>query len=190
MATTTYIALLRGINVGGKRKLPMVDLKKMFVDQGFENVMTYIQSGNVIFQAKNQNTVKLATQLEAEFLKLFALEVPVIIRTASEWQQLIDAQPYQNSTQVTFNNPEKWHVTLLGATPEQQAVEKMNGFSASPDDFRLILNSIYLYCQNGYGNTKLTNTFFESKLKVKATTRNWKTIIHLSTLCEKSSGSH
>lgn len=169
----TYISILRGINVGNKQ-IKMADLQKLYEDLGFENITTYIQSGNVIFSVKESiGDSKVAEQIEKKIADQYPFEVPVIVRTVEEWQAGIDANPFLKRQDV---EPDKLHVTFLAEAPGRESLEKIAGYDYPPDEFEIVGKEVYLRCPNGYGRTKLSNTFFESKLKVTATTRNWKTV--------------
>jgi uncharacterized protein (DUF1697 family) len=171
---TTYISILRGINVGGAKKILMNDLKEIYEGLGFREVITYIQSGNVIFQSGDFISNELAAEtIRNAIFKKYGYEVPVLMRTVEEMQNTLKNNPFPKNKN---NNPEKMHVTLLAELPEQQQLEKIRKYDYSPDRFEIIGKDVFLYCPNGYGTTKLSNSFFESRLKVSATTRNWKTV--------------
>jgi len=184
----TYIAILRGINVSGHNKLPMADLKAMFVAMKFTDVVTYIQSGNVIFKAtKAANDAALASDIEAAILKKFELTVPIIIRSLQEMEHAIATNPIIKQDGIDV---ERLHITFLAEVPSETALEQIKKYDYPPDVFTILHKEVYLYCPNGYGNTKLSNTFFENKLKVKATTRNWKTVNKLAELGKEKSIVH
>ena len=173
---TTYIAFLRGINVGGQKQIKMVDLKNLFLFLDFENVRTYIQSGNVVFETDCKEILSLNKKIESVILKEMGLEVSVIIRSHEELKSIIRSNPFLTREE---NKLTALYVTLLSQQPSESFLEKVSEYNYAPDDFKIIENEIYLYCPNGYGKTKLNNTFFENKLKLKATTRNWRTINEL-----------
>lgn len=172
----TYISLLRGINVSGQRKIKMDDLKILFESLNFKNVRTYIQSGNVVFEDNNTDYGLLYKIIEDKILKEFGLEVPVIMRNQDQLKVILRDNPF-----LTRGNIEKsaLYVTFLQDYPNDGVLDKINAVSFAPDEFRLIGKEVYLFCPNGYGRTKLNNSFFENKLKLKATTRNWRTINEL-----------
>jgi uncharacterized protein (DUF1697 family) len=179
----TFISILRGINVSGHRKIPMTDLKSMYERSGFKDVITYIQSGNVIFKADSKFTGEtLEHIIEKKIDEKFNLDVPVIIRLAGEMKKILSLNPFLKMNDVIIK---KLHVTFLGKVPGQNELIKINEFDYSPDKFIIKNKEIFLYCPRGYGKTRLTNNFFENKLKVRATTRNWKTI---NKLVELASG--
>lgn len=169
----TYIVILRGINVSGTKKIKMEDLRARLSAFGFENVKTYIQSGNVVFDYKKTEPLTLAKQLEQKIKDDYGYEVPVIVTTSAALKQVIDSNPFLNGRN---EDPEKLHVTFLAEHPADENMDKIDADSFLPDEFQIKEKAIYLFCPNGYGRVKLTNNFFESKLKVTATTRNWKTV--------------
>ncbi len=172
----TYIAILRGINVSGHRIIKMADLKLMFEELKFKNIHTYIQSGNVVFQAKKSPSEKLQNIIEKKIVELFSFEVPVIVLEYTKLEQIIANNPFRLDHTI---DEKMLHVTFLSTIPEKKYSESLPQKSDANDQFVLDGSVIYLYCPNGYGNTKLTNNFFEKILKTSATTRNWKTTLQL-----------
>jgi uncharacterized protein (DUF1697 family) len=164
-----FIALLRGINVGGARKVPMSDLREMFDTLGHSRVRTYIQSGNVVFTAKSAAPARLRAALEKSIAASFGFEVTVLLRTPAELATLAKRNPYGAEAYVTF----------LEAPADAKKVKAIDPAPYQPDEFKVQGAEIFLRCPNGYGNTKINNTFFERKLATKATTRNWKTVTTL-----------
>ena len=174
MSSEVFISLLRGINVSGQKQIKMTDLKALYESLGFIDVKTYIQSGNVIFQsAEIENPELLVRKIENAIQEKFGFDVPVIIRTKTELQRIIESNPILAFKE---NDEDRLYVTFLEKLPDKTAIEKLSEFDFSPDKFVLIEKEIFIFCPNGYGKTKINNTFFESKLKLKATTRNWKTV--------------
>ncbi len=177
----TYISILRGINVGGHKKILMEDLKKLYESLGFKNVQTYIQSGNVIFGCSDTNILVLVSKIEQEIKKIFAFDVSVLIRTKNEFQKLIDHNPFPKK------DPSKLYVTFLSNTPSQSHIKEINILKDKSEEFVMDDKAIYLFLPNGYGRTKLTNNFFEKILNTSATTRNWNTINELLKIIKKYS---
>ena len=171
------IAILRGINVGGKRKILMADLKALCQKLGWINVVTYIQSGNLIFDSEKQNS-QLENTLEKAISSRYGFDVPVIIRNADELQTSIGNNSFSDGdTDIT-----KLHLTFLKEKPSGENVEKIKTYNYEPDKFEIEEKHVFIYCAGKYHQTKLTNNFFENKLKVGATTRNWKTVLKLQEL--------
>jgi uncharacterized protein (DUF1697 family) len=178
----TYIAILRGINVGGKRMIKMDALKQLFASLGFSKVETYIQSGNVFFRYKKTSEEKLAATIAKEIEKKFAFDVPTIVKNVEELKQIITNNPFARDKK---KQTEFLHVTFLATTPTKENIDGITKLTFGDDAFEIIDKAVYLYCPNSYSNSKLTNGFFENKLKVIATTRNWKTCNELINISEK-----
>ncbi|MEO7209443.1 MAG: DUF1697 domain-containing protein [Chitinophagaceae bacterium] len=178
----TYISILRGINVSGQKLIKMDALREMFSGLGLHNVQTYIQSGNVLFKSKQTDEEKLARKIEKEISKKFGLEVPVMVKEINELKEIIHKNPFLKDASKDIS---LIHVTFLSAIPAGENFDKIKSIQSQQDEFQLGGKSIYLYCPNGYGNTKLNNNFFESKLKATATTRNWRTLNELIKMAEK-----
>ena len=168
----TYIAMLRGINVGGKHKIKMEALEKIFNDFGYNNVQSYIQSGNVFFDSDEINKKKLENNLKNKIFYLFGYDVPVIIKDAFGLKKIIRNNPFLKNKEI---DPAHFHVTFLSAIPTIELVQRIPKRTINNEECEIIKDIIYSYCPNGYGVAKMNNMYFESKLKIIATTRNWKT---------------
>jgi uncharacterized protein (DUF1697 family) len=177
----TYIAILRGINVSGHKMMKMADLLVMFNELYFKNTKTYIQSGNVVFQCKETAPQQLQKKIEGKIAETFGFEVPVMIIPATEMEVVVKNNPFLKKKTMDVT---KLHVTFLNGTYDKKNLEKLSEQKYGEDEFIATANAIYLHCPGGYGNTKLSNTFWENKLKVTATTRNWKTVNELKNLAE------
>ena len=171
-----FVSMLRGINVGGRKKVSMKELAEIYLKLKFENIITYVNSGNVIFSANRKDNMSLAQEIERSILNYFGFEVPVIIRSAGEMKMITGSNPFlpDKSDELDF-----LHVTFLSGKPTKTELERINSYNYHPDKFLIKNREIYLFCPGGYGRTKLNNTFFESKLNLTATTRNWKTVNEL-----------
>lgn len=172
----TIISILRGINLGSHNKIPMPELKTLYEKAGFKNVATYIQSGNVVFSADKPDLHSLPDKIQQLIFKKYKFNVPVIVRTVDEMQSVVDNNPMLKNKSMDI---EKLHVTFLSDKPQKEHLEKMAAYQYKPDEYIIGGKEIFVFCPNGYGNTKLSNNFFESKLKVTATTRNWRTVNEL-----------
>jgi uncharacterized protein (DUF1697 family) len=170
--TSTFVALLRGINLGGHKVVKMDQLRKTFEELGFEEVKTYIQSGNVVFKAPAQTPENLAKRIEERILRHFGFPVPVVVRTAGEIGEVIRNNPLLKEKGIDLS---KLHVTFLSCSPDRGALKTLDAVPAAPDQFRCSGQAVYLHCPNGYHASKLTNNVLEKMLKVGTTTRNWKT---------------
>lgn len=176
----TYISILRGINVGGHQKVPMKELKLLIENIGYQNVATYIQSGNVVFRMeKNMATDSISEEIGKAIEQQFGFKVTVITRSMSEWKQTLSGNALLLVAGLAVD---KFHVTFLEREPEPALADKLSMIDFSPERLVIRGKDVYLYCPDGYGTSKLTNSFFENKLKVTATTRNWRTAIVLGEL--------
>lgn len=170
---SVFISLLRGINVGGQKKITMEGLRALYTRLGFTAVQTYVQSGNVVFQADQEDGTKLAKQIEAQIREVYGFEVAVFIRLPEDFQRILGNNPFLTGRQ---EDPTRLHVTFFYQPPTQAAWEKAIAPDGIPDEFKRGESEVYLFFPNGSGKTKLSNDFFERKLGVRATTRNWNTV--------------
>ncbi len=175
----TYIALLRGINVGGHHKMKMADLKVMLEKLNFTRVTTYIQSGNIILQGAQKDTVELSDLIKKEIKKQFGFDVPVLILTVENLISIYENNPFLEQLNKQELEDNKMFFTLLSSKPDALGIEEINTNFQGEEQFLITDKVVYLYATNGCRKTKLTNNFFEKKLKSAATTRNLKTIIKL-----------
>ena len=173
--------MLRGINVGGQKIIKMENLRASFETLGFQHVRSYVQSGNVVFEASKASTTSLSKKVGEKILSDYGFSVPLILRTSSEMTRITRDNPFLKEREIDRS---KLHVTFLSESPTSPALVKLDSLDGDADEFRVRDREIYLYCPNGYGRTKLSNAVFEKLLSVKATTRNWKTV---NTLGEISS---
>jgi uncharacterized protein (DUF1697 family) len=173
---STFISMLRGINVSGQKRITMADLKSLYGSLHFANVETYVQSGNVVFDSSGQNAAALAYSIETQIEKTFGFAVPVFIRDADDLQRIIDSNPFLNERP---EDPAKLHVTFLYRSPSAAGLGNLVIPPGETAEFAAGDREIFLFCPNGYGRTKLSNSFFERRLDMPATTRNWKTVLAL-----------
>lgn len=151
----------------------MKELLALYQSLGYSDVATYIQSGNVVFKAKEKDAAVLVKQIQHKIADHFGFDVPVIIRTVEAMRTVLASNPFLREKGI---EEDKLHVTFLDKLPAQAHIDKLLTYDFSPDQFILHGLEVYVYCPNGYGRTKIHNNFFENKLKVGATTRNWKTV--------------
>ncbi len=177
----TYISILRGINVSGKNIIKMEQLRELFITLKFQHVRTYIQSGNVIFQTKETAQSLLSKKIAEVIEKQFGFKIPVLTLTIDELKSAITDNPFLKKEK---KDNEFLHVTFLSELPEKALFSAIEKEKYLPDEIQILSKCVYLYCPNGYGKTKLHNTFIENKLKVRATTRNWKTCHELIKIAE------
>lgn len=178
---SVHVALLRGINVGGKNKLPMKDLADIFVDTGCANVATYIQSGNVIFEGSAALAKKVAAGVRAEIKRRFSLTIPVVLRSGEELREVVSSNPFLSAGA----DPEHLHVAFLSDEPSADRVAAIDADRSPGDAFRVHSRDVFLHLPNGVAKTKLTNAFFDSKLATTSTVRNWRTILKLVELTRR-----
>ena len=170
-----YIALLRGINVAGHKKIKMADLRTALSNLGLKNVATYIQSGNVFFTSEEKNINKLEQDIHNIILSNFGFEVPVLITTTEALQTVLDDCPFDE--EVKQNS----YFILLYNTPSTDLVKEFSGISHPNETVIIREKCIYFYSSVGYGKAKFNNRFFEKKLKINSTARNYKTMLYLTT---------
>jgi uncharacterized protein (DUF1697 family) len=170
-----HVALLRGINVGGKNKLAMSDLAALFAEAGCSDVRTYIQSGNVVFCAPPRTAAGLARQVAERIERRHRLRVPVVLRTAEELERVARANPFLKAGGDT----DALHVMFLADQPKAAAVSALDARRSPPDEFAVIGREIYLCCPNGVARTRLTNAYFDAQLATISTVRNWRTVLKL-----------
>ena len=172
----TYISMLRGINVGGQKKIEMAELRRLYESLGLAQVSSYVQSGNVVFASAEPDGAKLAQLLETQIEQNFGFAVSVFIRDTADFGQLFERNPFWRDRHEVLA---KLHVTFLYRRPIEAELSNLRAPTGETDEFVVGEQEIFLFCPNGYGRTKLSNSFFERKLKQPATTRNWKTVTAL-----------
>jgi uncharacterized protein (DUF1697 family) len=168
-----YVVFLRGINVGGNKPMAMSNLKQMFQKMGCENVVTYLQSGNIVFEFKKVAEKVLAAQIKKQIETTFKYDLTVKVFHASQFNLIINENPFANVKNksidflhVTFFEEPLTDITKTGFENKLSADEEMHATK----------HAIFLYCPKGYAACKLTNNYIETQLKIGATTRNWKTV--------------
>ena len=174
----TYLALLRGVNVGGKNLLPMRDLREMFIQAGCYDVRTYIQSGNVIFVADPSLVPALPDLITAQITDQFGYRVPLLLRTVAQITEAIQHNPFL-AAGVAENT---LHILFLAAAPSATDIRNLDPDRSPPDAFAVCGQEVYLHLPNGAGRTKLTNSYFDAKLATTSTGRNWQTVNKLLAL--------
>jgi uncharacterized protein (DUF1697 family) len=171
----SHVALLRGINVGGKNKVPMTDLIALFEEAGCERVSTFIASGNVLFSASERIVKRLPVVLEAAIEGRFGFRVPVVLRSAAE----LRAVPATNPFLRAGADPAALHVAFLAAEPTPAAIAALDPRRSPPDEFVVRGREVFLKLPNGVARTKLSNAWFDVKLGTTSTVRNWRTVLKL-----------
>lgn len=180
----THLALLRGVNVGGKNRLPMKELAAIFEAAGCTGVQTYIQSGNVVFAAGDELAVALPRVIQAAIAARFGFVSPVVIRTREELAAVVMSNPH-----LAEGAPEEeLYVMFLAEHPDLTRVTTLDPLRSPPDTFAAIGREVYLRLPNGAARTKLTNDYFDRNLATISTSRNWRTVRSLVALLERRSG--
>jgi uncharacterized protein (DUF1697 family) len=178
-----HVALLRGINVGGKNKLPMKDLAAMFEEVGCEDVRTYIQSGNVVFRASKQVAERVPERVSAAIKERFGHRVPLVLRTAEELRAVSKENPFLAKAKKD-GDTSALHVMFLDEEPPKTRVEGLDPERSPGDTYEVHGREIYLHCPHGLARTKLTNDYFDRALKATSTVRNWNTVLRLLAMTE------
>jgi uncharacterized protein (DUF1697 family) len=170
-APTTYVVLVRGINVGKTRSLPMADFRQVCADAGCEDVSTYIQSGNAVLRS-TRSAADLEAALEAGIAEVAGFEVSVMVRTATEWGAVRDSGVYDEETDGT-----KRVVSFFKTTPPKGALDGIDAEQFLPERFTVRGRELYLHLPNGQGRAKVTEAIGKAtKAGPPATARNWKTV--------------
>ncbi len=170
------LALMRGINVGGKNKLPMRELAALFEEAGCSDVRTFIQSGNVIFTPPKKAS-RLGEVVAAGIAERYGYRTPVILRTVEQIREVVNGNPFPGEE-------ERLHVMFLRDRPHAQHIAGLDPNRSAPDRFIVRGAEIYLHLPNGAGLSKLTNAWFDSKLATVSTLRNWRTVTKLLEMME------
>ena len=159
----------------------MAELRSMLETMNFANVQTYIQSGNIILESEEIPNTELAKRIKTQIKTTFDYDVPTLVLRVGEWQEIFQNNPFLPKRNEDIK---ALHVTILAELPDNELLDAIKDVQHKADEFQIVGKNIYIFCPDGYGRTKLTNTFFERKLKVAATTRNWKTVTKLMELSE------
>ncbi len=169
----TYIALLRGINVSGQKKIRMADLKSHLDELGWEGIQTYIQSGNIVFRSTDNNPVQLAQKIKQKLQDKYGFEVPTLVLAPRELMHIIHNNPF---TRDPGTAEDRLYVTFLFNLPRADLARKLQELKRHNEEFIHDDKIIFLYYPEGYGRAVMNNNAFEKALQVEATTRNWKTV--------------
>lgn len=170
----TAVALLRGINLGPKRRVAMAELRTVFEGAGCSQVATYIQSGNVVLTHPRAGSDALRADLERRLASTFGFEIPLVVRTAAEWAALMEANPFPGAGGTEL------HVTFLREPPPQDAVDAIERDAFLPEEFAVVGRDVYLHLPGGMGRSTLAGSL--DGLGSPATTRNWRTVTRLAAM--------
>jgi uncharacterized protein (DUF1697 family) len=176
---TRHIGLLRGINVGGNNLIAMVDLRTMLEDLGFTGAKTILQSGNVVFEAGRHKPASIETMVEARTLERFGAQVDWFVRTADEWDAVIEADPFPR---VAEADPSHYLVFCLEREPKRADVTAMQSSLPGKERVHAAGRQLYVTYPDGIGKSKLTMPWLERKLGLSGTARNWNTVLKLQAL--------
>ena len=178
---TRFVSLFRGINVGGHQIVRMDALKELHQSLGLQEVQTYIQSGNVVFTSNDVNVTKVQQDIENGFAQKFGFQVKVMVRTAREFNVIIQNNPFQNQ----LIKESKWVVAMfLASHPISTALEDIQKAYTGPEEIHIIGQEAFIYYPEGQGRSKLTNTLLEKKMKTAGTVRNWNTVLRLQKMMQ------
>ena len=178
-----YAAMLRGINLGSHKRISMADLRRLFEDLGAKNVQTYVVSGNVVFDSPGGSRADLAKKIRERIQAELGHDVAIVLRSAAELAAIAATKPFGDDDDAHL------YVTFLEEKPEASRVRDLDAAAFAPDEFEIRGTEAYLHFPNGYGRSKLSNEWFERKLGVAATSRNWRTVTALAALTAKK-GDH
>lgn len=177
-----YVALLRGINVGAHKRIKMDALRQTFEALKFQEVKTYIQSGNVVFKTAKVPAEKLAQRIEKQILSDFGFAASVVCRTFDEMRDAIEKNPF---VKIPGIDPEKLHVSFLSAAPAAEGLAKLEKLTVAPERSCCVEKEVYLYLPNGTAESTLMKTPLDRTLSIIATTRNWRTVNTLRQMCQE-----
>jgi len=179
MITNKTVAFIRGINVGGHKKFPKADQLQMMEDLGFNNVQVYLHTGNWVF-ATETDAHTISKNISEAILAKYGWEVPVLVLEASELKHIFEACPFSEES------IEESYFTLLEEKPTLERIGELKKYSYPNEEYHIMDTCIYFYPAMGAGKAKMTNNFFENKLKVTATSRNYRTMVKLLAMVESS----
>lgn len=178
---SVYIVLLRGINLGGKNRLPMSELKPLLADLGCAQVRTYLQSGNVLVTITPAVARRMPKRLSECIADRFGITVPVVMRSAGELRRVASSNPYLTASA----NPKDLHVAFLEKAPDSSRAAKLDPSRSPGDDFKLRGREIYLSLPGGVAKSKLTNAYFDATLNTISTMRTWRTVLKLDEIARQ-----
>ncbi len=181
---TTYVALLRGINVAGRRSVAMARLRDLATDLGFQGARTLLQSGNLVFQCRRRPDGTLERVLEQEAVSRLALEVDFLVRTADEWRALVERNPFPDEAK---RDPRHLVVMSLKRAIGARDVRALEAAIRGPELVRGGGRQVYIVYPAGIGRSPLTNRVIETTLGTRGTARNWSTVLKVAGLVGETS---
>ena len=183
MTGSIHIALFRGINVGGKNRLPMKDLVAVLENMGCRRVHTYIQSGNAVFDSPEPHPATLSHQIKAEIERRFGFAPFILLLSPAEIEAAVRNNPFPDAEV----DPSHLHLAFLASAPSNPDLDRLESLRAGSERFRLLGRVFYLHAPDGYGNSKLAAAS-ERVLGVSATDRNWTTVVRLRAMAAELAG--
>ncbi len=178
---TTYVALLRAVNLGGRSQVAMSDLRHLLSGLGFDDVQSLLQSGNLVFKTDAGTGAKLEAKLEAETQKRLRLKTAFFVRTAQEIDAVIAGNPFPAEAQ---RDPSHLLIVFLKDAPQGNAVEALRAAIKGPELVQAKGKHAYTVYPAGIGRSRLTNAVIEAKLGIQGTGRNWNTVLRLAALAK------
>jgi uncharacterized protein (DUF1697 family) len=178
---TAYVALLRAVNVGGRKPVAMPELRGVLERLGFEDPRTLLQSGNLVFRGKTRPGAKLELLLEAELRKRLGLETDVFVRTAKEWSEIVACNPFPAEA---ASDPAHLLVLCLKTAPGGARVDALRASITGPETIEAAGRQLYAVYPEGVGRSRLTTALIEKHLGTRATGRNWNTVVKLAALAK------
>lgn len=180
-APVRHVALLRGVNVGGNNRVPMATLRELMHDLGYAGVRTHLQSGNAVFSAPRTPPERAAQEIEEQLARRLALNVRVLVRSGQELARVVATNPLPQAV----SEPARLLVNFLSAAPDPELLGELAPADFEPDLFGVGEREIYVWCPEGVRATRLSYAFWEKRLGVTATARNWNTVTRLLALTEE-----
>ncbi|HUB35181.1 MAG TPA: DUF1697 domain-containing protein [Solirubrobacteraceae bacterium] len=174
-APERHVAFLRAVNVGGRNRVPMADLRDLLEGLGYGDVSTHLQSGNAVFETAGTTARQVAAEIEGALAGHLSVTAKVLVRSADELEWAIVANPLADIAE----DPARLLVTFLSAAPPREALEGLAAADFEPDVFAFGEREVYVWCPEGLNATKLSNAFWEKRLGVAATGRNWRTVTRM-----------
>ena len=181
---TTHIALLRAINVAGRNRVSMADLRDLLAELGFANVQSLLQSGNLVFDGRAGTPARLESLLEQAAKDRLQLETAFFVRTAKEWAEIVAGNPFPDEAKL---DPAHLVVLLLKGAPDREHVTALETAIFGREVVQAGGRQLYIVYPDGIGRSRLTNALIEQKLGTQGTARNWNTVLKLASLVANSS---
>jgi uncharacterized protein (DUF1697 family) len=175
-----YVALLRGINLGRNKRIAMADLRNLLKDLDYDNVRTYLQSGNAVFSTPEQSLTKLERDITARIQRDLGLDVAVLVRSGHDMEAVVRGNPYA----AELTDPTKLVVAFLSAQPAKHRMDSIDPDGFLPERFHVSGKHIYLWCPHGQAGSTMLGSFGDRQLGVTVTIRNWRTVQNLADLAK------